>query len=136
MINTNLLRNIYVIDDAPLDNMIFKMLIKRVGIEINVDAIDNGRNAIEKLIQVSESNPKCLPDYIFLDLNMPEMDGWQFLREYRRLKIDDFKKTQIYILSSSIDNEDIVKSKLNPLVVDFINKPLDLDNLKNIFKAA
>lgn len=128
--------SIYVIDDAPLDNMIFKMLMKRVSGEINVDAIDNGQNAINKLTLLSETEPECLPDYIFLDLNMPEMDGWEFLTEYSRLKIDKFKKTHIYILSSSIHHEDLVKSQSNPLVEDFINKPLNLENLKTIFRAA
>lgn len=135
MTETNKLRRIYVIDDTPLDNMIFKMLIKRVDLKINVDAIDNGQSAINKLVQVS-AEPDLLPDYIFLDLNMPQMDGWEFLSEYKRLKIGLHKKIQIYILSSSIDNDDMMRSKSNPLVEDFINKPLDLENLKTIFEAA
>ncbi|MGY4537097.1 CheY-like chemotaxis protein [Mucilaginibacter sp. UYNi724] len=125
---------IYVIDDEPLDNMIIKMLIKRVDGEINVDTINNGAGAIEKLIKVADTNVNELPDYIFLDLNMPEMNGWEFLREYERLKL--LKKIQIYILSSSIYREDMDKSKCEPLVEDFINKPLNLEHLRNILKAA
>ena len=136
MICENRPPTIYVIDDGPLDNMIFRMLIKRLDGKINVDAIDDGQNAINKLVETSQTEPERLPDYIFLDLNMPLMDGWQFLTEYERLKIDQFKKINIYILSSSIDYGDIAKSKSNHLVEGFINKPLNLENLKTIFQTA
>ena len=136
MIAKNRPTSIYVIDDEPLDNIIFKMLIKRVDGEIDVDAINNGHNAICKLVQISETEPERLPDYIFLDVNMPGMNGWQFLSEYERLKIGQFKKTHIYILSSSLYHEDYMKSQSNPLIEDFINKPINLENLKTIFKAA
>jgi response regulator RpfG family c-di-GMP phosphodiesterase len=128
--------SVYIIDDQPLDNIIVEMLIKRVDKEIDVNIINNGESAINKLIEISQSEPKLLPDYIFLDINMPGMDGWQFLSEYARLKMDQLKKTRIYILSSSFYHEDITRSHSNPLVVDFISKPFKLENLRTILMAA
>jgi len=128
--------SIYLIDDEPLDNMIFKMMIKRVNKSLNVDTIANGKNAIKKLHVLSETNPALLPDFIFLDINMPFMNGWEFLKEYGRLKIDQIKKTHIFIVSSSIDQEDFSRSYANPLIENFLTKPLTLEKLKKIFLTA
>ncbi|GAA4326003.1 response regulator [Mucilaginibacter gynuensis] len=126
---------VYVIDDEPLDNIIFKMLLKRVNSKIQVDAINDGRNAINKLIQMCKTKPEGLPDYIFLDLNMPGMNGWDFLAEFKRFGINQYKKIHINILSSSVYWEDINKSLSNPLVEHFFNKPINLENMKSIFRA-
>ncbi|GAA4327240.1 response regulator [Mucilaginibacter gynuensis] len=128
--------SVFVIDDEPLDNIIFKMLIKRVDDDINVNAINDGRNAIDQLLEIGIKTPESLPDYIFLDLNMPGMNGWDFLKEFKRLGLNRFKKIQINILSSSVFSEDIVRSRSNPLVDNFFNKPINLDNLKTIFKPG
>ncbi|MES2266943.1 MAG: response regulator [Bacteroidota bacterium] len=128
--------SVYVIDDEPLDNIIVKMLIKRVDTDINVNTLSDGQKAIDQLEHLSETEPDCLPDYIFLDINMPGMDGWQFLKAYAGLKIGNMKRIVIYVISSSIDCNDITMSKANPLVADFINKPLNVENLRNILRAA
>ena len=128
--------SVYVIDDEPLDNMIVKMLIKRVDTDINVNTLSDGQKAIDQLELLSETEPDCLPDYIFLDINMPGMDGWQFLKAYAGLKIGKMKRIVIYVISSSIDCNDITMSRANPLVADFINKPLNVENLRTILRAA
>jgi CheY-like chemotaxis protein len=125
-----------VIDDEELDNAIFKMLINRVIKNSEVDIMVNGEEAIKKLLEVSKSNPELLPDFIFLDLKMPVMNGWQFLEEFERLNIDPLRKIQIYVLSSSVLSDDINKSLSNPLVEDFLSKPINLDKIRTIFEAA
>jgi CheY-like chemotaxis protein len=127
---------ILVIDDEELDNAIFKMLINRVIKNSEVDIMVNGEEAIKKLLEVSKSNPELLPDFIFLDLKMPVMNGWQFLEEFERLNIDPLRKIQIYVLSSSVLSDDINKSLSNPLVEDFLSKPINLDKIRTIFEAA
>ena len=136
MKDKNLPAGIYVIDDEQLDNMIAKMLIKRINTDINVVTFNDGQTAIDQIVFLSETSPESLPDYIFLDINMPGMNGWQFLKAYASRQIDRIKQIHIYIISSSIDYNDIIKSKSNPLVYDFINKPLNAENLKTILWAA
>jgi response regulator RpfG family c-di-GMP phosphodiesterase len=128
--------NILVIDDEELDSVIFKIIMKRVLTDPHIESFKNAKIAIEKLSEINKENPEHLPDYIFLDLTMPEMNGWQFLAEFDKLKIDPLKKSKIYILSSSINNDDITRSKSNPLVTDFVSKPLDFNKIKNIFSVA
>jgi CheY-like chemotaxis protein len=123
----------FVIDDEELDCVIVKALMKKILVDPKIDSFQNGKNAIDQLIKINDSNPEQLPDFIFLDLAMPVMDGWEFLAEFDRLKIDSLKKSKIYILTSSVSIDDVTRSKHNPLVIDFINKPLDFEKIKNIF---
>jgi CheY-like chemotaxis protein len=75
-----------------------------------------------------------LPDYILLDINMPIMNGWDFLDEYKRLSIDPLGKTKIYIISSSVFSNDINKAKSYNLVKSFISKPLSVEKIKEMFE--
>lgn len=136
MTSPNRPTNIYIIDDEPIDTMIFKLLVNRVDETIDVDTISSAQKALDRLVHISKTHPSDLPDYIFLDLNMPVMNGWNFLHEYERLEISQLKEIPIYILSSSVHHEDVARSKANPSVKQFINKPANLDILKTIFKAA
>jgi CheY-like chemotaxis protein len=136
MTTNNFCPKILVIDNEELDNAIFKMLINRVIKNCEVDIMVNSEEAIKKLLEKSNSKPELLPDFIFLDLKMPVMNGWQFLEEFERLNIDPLRKIQIYILSSSVLGDDIDKSLSNPLVEDFLSKPINLDKIRTIFEAA
>jgi CheY-like chemotaxis protein len=125
--------SILVIDDEELDCVIVKALIKKYLMNPQIDSCQNGKSAIDHLSKINDSNPEHLPDYIFLDLAMPVMNGWQFLVEFDRLKIDSLRKSKIYILTSSVSIDDLTRSKQSPLVTDFINKPLTFEKIKNIF---
>ena len=63
------------------------------------------------------------------------MDGWQFLREYKKLKIEPIYKSKIYVLSSSVDYDNVLKSLSNPWVEAYLAKPIDTNTLKSIFEA-
>ncbi|WP_184545777.1 response regulator [Mucilaginibacter sp. FT3.2] len=128
--------NILVIDDAELDNVIFEKVVKRVLSNSRIDACINGQKAIDKLIEISNTAPHLFPDYIFLDLTMPEMNGWQFLDELMRLDIDPLRLSKIYVLSSSISNRDINRSLSNPMVVDYISKPINRQKIQTIFEVC
>ncbi len=95
----------------------------------------NGKFAIDQLYEIQKKDPSKLPDYILLDINMPIMNGWEFLDEYKRLNIDPRGKTKIYIISSSVFSNDINKARSYPLVKDFISKPLNVDKIVELFRV-
>ena len=123
---------ILLVDDDEINNFISVKLIKKTLINTEIKTCLNGKFAIDELANIQEDKPDELPDYILLDINMPIMNGWEFLEEYERLNIDPQGKTQIFIISSSVFNNDINKAKSYPLVKDFISKPLSIDKIKDM----
>lgn len=125
--------SVLLVDDDEINNFISIKLIKKAILSTDITACLNGKFAIDQLVAIQQKNPHDLPDYILLDINMPIMNGWEFLDEYKRLNIDPLKKTKIYIISSSVFSNDINKAKSYPLVQDFISKPLNVERIKEIF---
>jgi CheY-like chemotaxis protein len=126
---------IMVIDDGELDNLIFQKVLKRILRKSDIESCNSGITAIDRLKHLVDKEPDELPDYIFLDICMPLMSGWEFLIEYMKLNIEPKYKSKIYILSSSIDVNDIQKSQSNPWVEAHLTKPIDVKMLKSIFQA-
>jgi CheY-like chemotaxis protein len=127
--------SILLVDDDEINNFISIKLIKKAVDNTSISACLNGRFAIEELVEIQKHDPSLLPDFILLDINMPIMNGWEFLDEYKRLNIDPQGKSKIYIISSSVFSNDINKAKSYPLVKNFISKPLSVDKIKEMFAA-
>ena len=70
--------------------------------------------------------------YIFLDLNMPQMDGWHFIEELEKLKFDSNTQIKLFVLSSSVNPIDMMKAKQNSAVTDYLSKPLSIETITNI----
>ena len=70
--------------------------------------------------------------YIFLDLNMPQMDGWHFIEELEKLKFDSNTQIKLFVLSSSVNPNDMIKAKQNSVVTDYLSKPLSIETITNI----
>ncbi|MEO0037016.1 MAG: hypothetical protein RIQ59_227 [Bacteroidota bacterium] len=70
--------------------------------------------------------------YIFLDLNLPQMDGWQFIDELEKIKFDKSIQIKLFVLSSSLNPNDMMKAKQNSLVTDYLSKPLSIETITNI----
>ncbi|SDF21555.1 Response regulator receiver domain-containing protein [Mucilaginibacter pineti] len=111
-----------IIDDDPIYVYGFKKLIKLRGLHSQITSFSNGSQAITWL--KNPFNIPNLPDVIFLDVNMPGMDGWEFLQEFAEIKSQLGKKISIYMLSSSINLNDVYRAKNNVDVVDYIFKPI------------
>lgn len=125
--------SILLVDDDEINNFISIKLIKKALLNTEITACLNGKFAIDQLLEISRRDPSKLPDYILLDINMPIMNGWEFLDEYERLQIDEQGKSKIFIISSSVFSNDISKAKSYPLVQDFISKPLNVEKISEVF---
>jgi len=129
--------NLFIIDDDPFQHFIMeKMLTLHL---INpVDQVTHSDNADEilKFIEVNRSNADRLPDIIFLDLNMPIMNGWDFLERYKIIQRKITKLIPIYIMSSSIDSSDISRLKKYRSVKDYVLKPVTRPALEKIFETG
>ncbi|KJD35832.1 transcriptional regulator [Tamlana sedimentorum] len=120
-----------IIDDDPIFVYGLKKLMKIANFCESFMIFNNGEEAINNLTPILESG-KNMPSVILLDLNMPIMDGWQFLDEF--IKIESHKKITIYIVSSSIDPKDKNRLKNYQSVSKFIIKPVTIDLLGKISK--
>lgn len=119
----------YVIDDDEIFVFVLRKLLQKTKHFEEVVNIRNGSDAIEILVNQYDKNQQ-LPSLIFLDLNMPVLDGWQFLDEVEKLTFKD--QLRIYIISSSIDAREIEKAKEYATVKSFVSKPVTLDWLNSI----
>ncbi|MCK8522274.1 response regulator [Aquimarina sp. D1M17] len=120
-----------IIDDDPIFVFGVKKIMEIIGFCKNLMVFQNGEEALNNLKAIISNNEK-LPDVILLDLNMPILDGWQFLDEF--IKIPCEKKIIIYIVSSSVDPQDILKAKTYELVSDYIVKPVTVEKLKEVLR--
>lgn len=128
--------SVLLVDDDDINNFISIKLIKKAAPGAEITACLNGKLAIDKLLEIKKEDASRLPDYILLDINMPVMNGWEFLEEYNRLSIDEGGKTKIFIISSSVFSNDINKAKSFPLVKDFVSKPLHVEKIRELFKVG
>lgn len=126
------IESLYVIDDDKIYHFLFKNLLKQNGINVSTTFFCNGLDAIEH-IKENKNNGSC-PDLILLDVNMPIMDGWQFLEEYSKVLSTLDKQSVIYMISSSNNEVDINKAKCYEGVVkDYYLKPICKEDLEKIF---
>jgi CheY-like chemotaxis protein len=116
----------YIIDDDPIFVIVLKKLLAKMNIFKEVKNLKNGLEALNDLNIVNDKQ-KTFPDVIFLDLNMPVLDGWQFLEELEKTSYKD--KLNIYVVSSTIDNREIIKCENYDSVRSFISKPTNSDDL-------
>jgi CheY-like chemotaxis protein len=118
---------IFLVDDDPVINLVNKRLLKKTGISDRIEDFLGGEEALEKISDESPSDPIL----IFLDINMPVLNGWEFLNKYMLLFPE--RNDQILILSSSIDYQDRQKAKEFKIVSGFLEKPLTLEKISTYF---
>ena len=127
----NKLNTVCVIDDDLIYSIAIKHIIKRSEISSDTLFFKNGLAALD-YFKLNLSEKALLPDLILLDLNMPILDGWQFLDKYEPLIKSLSKEIPVYIVSSSVDEEEYLKAKTFHSVRDFIVKPITVERLQQI----
>ena len=135
MLFNHLLTNVLIVEDNEVDHFVMNKLIKTVHNYAKIITCYNGKFAIETLIHLKETDAALLPQFIFLDLSMPVMDGWQFLDEFKRLNIDVAGRIKIYILTFSIFKKDLIRSYSYPFVTEFISKPVSLTHIRSLITS-
>lgn len=118
--------NIMLVDDDVMTNQFNKLIIKKLHPEAEI--IDYG-NAIDAIEHLKDSS-KLMPEIIFLDLNMPGMNGWDFMEEYQKLGLS----AEVLVLTSSQEEADKDKSKTYNKITGFERKPLSLERFKTLVK--
>jgi len=120
---------ISIIDDDVIYKYAIKIQFQEVGVMSNIVDFDNGEDALHYMTQNLSKTSK-LPDYIFLDINMPIMDGFEFMEEFIKLQPNIGKPITVYMVSSSVNNVDIERAKAISQISDYIIKPMSVDHLK------
>ncbi|MDX2285771.1 MAG: response regulator [Bacteroidia bacterium] len=121
-----------IIDDDEINNFISIKNIRDVNFSEYASYCLRGQEGLDELRNALEHQPEDLPDVIFLDINMPLMNAWEFLEEYKQLRPRFAKEVKLFILSSSVYRRDIEKSAMIDVVTDYIIKPLSKDSLRHI----
>lgn len=125
------LKNILLVDDDEATNYIHKRVIMQMNCAENVVVKDSGIDALQYLKTETEGKyPQ--PDLIFLDVNMPAMDGWEFLEEYNNLTEDQLAKSIIVMLTTSLNPDDRDKANTIPLISGFLSKPLTEEKMEQV----
>jgi CheY-like chemotaxis protein len=119
---------ILLIDDNELDQFINSTLLNRSELVENTISFTSAIEALKYLKDVG----KEFPEVILLDIKMPEMCGFEFLAEYAKITNPLKEMCRVFMLSSSHDPVDVMRAKESPLVIDYLNKPLNLDLLEQI----
>lgn len=122
-----------LVDDNDTDNFISKRIIEITEFSDNVIVKNSGKSALDYLLD-NEKNPENIPDIIFLDINMPIVDGFVFLYEYEKFGNTVKDKCRVIILSSSDNKRDIDKIINNDFVIKFVTKPLTEKTLEEILE--
>ncbi len=121
---------ILLVDDDHEDSFYHQMVIKKMNITENIAVAENG---LEALAFLKKENP-LVPELIFLDINMPKMNGWEFLEQYKHLDAQRKAKITIVMLTTSANPDDIRKAREMEDVTGYKTKPLSVEILNDILE--
>jgi CheY-like chemotaxis protein len=127
------IKTVLLIDDDEPTTFINKKIIQSSGLIETIHITYSGQEALNFLRLTNDQVDETpIPDLILLDINMPAMDGWEFLMEYKRLKNTQTKAIVIVMLTTSLNPDDEIKAKDIKEVYGFMNKPLTKQMLEDI----
>jgi CheY-like chemotaxis protein len=122
------MKHIALVDDDEVINLVHAEVIKRILQDVKLEVFQSGTQLLE---YIGEQNSQPL-DVIFLDIRMPEMDGFEVLENLEKTNSLLVKNSRLYVLSSTLDERDLNKAKSNPMVTDFIGKPLSFESFRKL----
>lgn len=135
---TQKLNCILMIDDDEPTNFFNRIILEEMDCCHHIRVMQGGQEALDYLARCGKNDADqdvyISPDLIFLDINMPAMNGWEFLEEYKKLGFASQDKIVTVMLTTSLFPDDMVKAKQSPEISGFENKPLTPEKLEMILK--
>jgi CheY-like chemotaxis protein len=132
------LNSVLLIDDDEPTNYYTQMIVEESGCTGHIKVAQGGQEALDYLSNTSKQgnaeNNYLRPDLIFLDINMPAMDGWEFLDQYKKLNKERHGKVIVVMLTTSLNPDDKTKANEMPEISGFESKPLTEEKLDKILK--
>lgn len=129
------LKRILLIDDDESSNFLHRIVIQQAEVAEEVEMMTRADKALEYLQSVNQKSPEELPDLVFLDINMPAMNGWDFLQEYAHLDLENKENLKIIMLTASVNPNDILRARTNVYVTEILHKPLTIETVLEKFPA-
>lgn len=123
-----------LVDDDKIFQLTASRTIRALNLSEQILQFENGEEALKYLV-TNATTPELLPDILFLDINMPYVDGWMFLQDYASLKGNLSKDIAIYMVSSSIDPRDIHRARSIPEVQQYVTKPLSREKFLELISG-
>ncbi|MAU16523.1 MAG: response regulator [Muricauda sp.] len=123
--------NVFVVDDDDIYQFTMGVALKNFPEVKLASTFSDGAEALD-YITTNQNEPDSLPDIIFLDINMPVMDGFQFMEEFVDLLPKLEKTIKVYLVSSSIDPKDLKKAKRIDAITDYLIKPLKSEDIREV----
>jgi CheY-like chemotaxis protein len=129
---------VLLIDDDEPTNFLTQMIIESADCAIDIQVATSGEKALEYLTKIKKENEGAndppFPELIFLDINMPAMNGWEFLKKYNELEKHHKENIVIIMLTTSLNPDDRLISKNIAHIAGFENKPLTQEKLDALLK--
>ncbi len=124
---------VLLIDDDEPTNFYNEIIIREAQLSDQIVAVQSGKEALDYLVSIKDgAHPQ--PDLIFLDINMPAMNGWEFIEAYKKLEENQKGKIVVIMLTTSLNPDDELKAKGLDNVHDFKNKPLSVETIEEVVK--